>query len=106
MKGVHANGVDCSWIPLTWGRLTEDLVNLPPIDFIIASDCFYQKADFSDIMFTLAYLFEKNRGAVFWTTYQLRDCDNSLEVLLLAWDMTCREVSLLEFMAEDDPNAQ
>ena len=59
MKSVIANGVDITYIPLTWGKVTPELATLPHVDVIIASDCFYDPKDFSDIMFTLSYLFTK-----------------------------------------------
>ena len=104
LAGVRANGVEVSWVHLTWGRVTKEIVDLPPIDFIIASDCFYDEKDFEDIMFTLAFLFDKNPTAIFWTSYQLRDCDYSIERLLTKWGMVCREISVSEFAVENDPN--
>lgn len=26
---------------ITWGRFDHDLINLPPVDMVIAADCFY-----------------------------------------------------------------
>ena len=61
-----------NFIPLTWGLVNEELINLEKVDYIIGSDCFYDKKDFEDIMFTVAYLMEENHEAVFLTSYQLR----------------------------------
>ena len=28
-------------LDITWGRFNSNIMNLPPVDFILASDCFY-----------------------------------------------------------------
>ena len=39
---VEANGLcDVKVIGITWGLVTPDLMDLPPQDVILASDCFY-----------------------------------------------------------------
>ena len=41
-KSCHANDLaDVKVVPLTWGLLTPTLLQLPAVDFILGSDCFY-----------------------------------------------------------------
>ena len=36
------NMEDVQVLPLTWGTFSEELLSLPPVDYILASDCLYQ----------------------------------------------------------------
>ena len=41
-ESCHANDLtDVKVIPLTWGLVTPTLLQLPAVDFILGSDCFY-----------------------------------------------------------------
>lgn len=41
-KSCQANGLlDIPVIGITWGRFNEALLDLPPVDIILGSDCFY-----------------------------------------------------------------
>ena len=41
-ESCHANDLtDVKVIPLTWGLITPTLLQLPAVDFILGSDCFY-----------------------------------------------------------------
>lgn len=43
-KSCLTNNVsDVEITPITWGRVSQYLVNLKDVDFIIGSDCFYDK---------------------------------------------------------------
>jgi len=104
-KSCIANGLnDVNIIPLTWGKVTPELIQLKNIDFIIASDCFYDKTDFEDILFTVAFILKENPHAVFLTTYQVRDCNLSIEELLYKWQLKCIEIPLAEFNADNANN--
>ncbi|KAF2356385.1 Lysine methyltransferase, partial [Trinorchestia longiramus] len=88
------NGLDVPVVGLTWGLFTPPLLSLPPLDYVIASDCFYDPSVFEEILVTVSYLLDKNPGAYFICAYQERACDWSLEALLLKWDLRCSSVPL------------
>ncbi|XP_078427074.1 histone-arginine methyltransferase METTL23 isoform X2 [Cetorhinus maximus] len=93
---------DVSVIGLTWGQISPDLVLLPQIDIILGSDVFYEPKDFEDILTTVFYLMQKNPHVLFWTTYQERSADWSIEALLYKWNMECVHIQLETFNADEE----
>ncbi|KAM4662064.1 histone-arginine methyltransferase METTL23 [Discoglossus pictus] len=89
-------------IGLTWGYISPDLLDLPPIDIILGSDVFYEPEDFEDILVTVHFLMERNSEAQFWTTYQVRSADWSIEALLTKWGMKCTNIPLRTFNADKE----
>lgn len=91
-------GKDIDVVGLTWGILLKSTYDIAPLDYIIASDCFYDPSVFEDILVTVALLLKQsahNSGGVkFLFTYQDRSSDWSLEHLLQKWDLQCKKVSL------------
>ncbi|XP_054614681.1 histone-arginine methyltransferase METTL23-like isoform X2 [Dunckerocampus dactyliophorus] len=99
-RSCEANGLhDVVTLPLTWGEISADLVLLPPLQVILGSDLFYEPEDFEDILVTVAFLLRKNPSAQFWTTYQERSADWTIEALLRKWKMTCVNIDLESFDA-------
>ncbi|XP_034047121.1 methyltransferase-like protein 23 [Thalassophryne amazonica] len=99
-RSCKANGLnDVLVLGLTWGEISPDLVLLPKLDFILGSDVFYEPADFEDVLVTVAFLLRKNPTAQFWTTYQERSADWSIEALLRRWKLECIDVQLESFNA-------
>lgn len=100
-KSCQANGLlDIPVIGITWGRFNEALLDLPPVDIILGSDCFYDSKDFEDIIVTVSYLIKQNKDAEFWCTYQERSSNRAVDVLLLKWGLECEIVSLDSFDAD------
>ncbi|XP_072882132.1 histone-arginine methyltransferase METTL23 [Hemitrygon akajei] len=93
---------DVPVIGLTWGQISPDLVQLPQIDIILGSDVFYEPEDFEDILTTVFYLLQKNPNALFWTTYQERSADWSIEALLYKWNLKCIHIQLETFSADEE----
>ncbi|XP_045155677.1 probable methyltransferase-like protein 23 isoform X2 [Echinops telfairi] len=89
-----------SVVGLTWGHASPDLLALPPQDIILASDVFFEPEDFEPILMTVYFLMEKNPMLQFWSTYQVRSADWSLEALLYKWDMKCTHIPLETFDAD------
>ncbi|KAM3921365.1 histone-arginine methyltransferase METTL23 [Leptodactylus fuscus] len=87
-------------IGLTWGEISPDLLTLPPIDVILGSDVFYEPKDFEDVLVTVRFIMEKNPNAEFWTTYQVRSANWSIEALLHKWDLQCLNIPLKKFNAD------
>uniref|UniRef100_A0A8C3JU26 Methyltransferase-like 23 n=1 Tax=Calidris pygmaea TaxID=425635 RepID=A0A8C3JU26_9CHAR len=87
---------------LTWGRVSPELLALPPVDIILGSDVFFDPKDFEDILTTVYFLLEKNPHAQFWTTYQVRSADWSLEALLCKWKLKSILVPLRSFGADQE----
>lgn len=77
-------------IGLTWGLFLSNLDSIGPVDLILGSDCFFEPANFEDILVTVAYLLEPNIDAKFICTYQERSSDWSIEHLLAKWDLECQ----------------
>ncbi|KAM9784948.1 methyltransferase-like protein 23 isoform X2 [Syngnathus typhle] len=72
-RSCEANGLHgVVTLPLTWGEVSPQLIKLPHLDLIVASDVFYEPRDFEDILVTVAFLLRKNPKAQFWVTYQER----------------------------------
>ncbi|XP_030817845.1 methyltransferase-like protein 23 [Camarhynchus parvulus] len=87
---------------LTWGRVSPELLSLAPIDIILGSDVFFDPKDFEDILTTIYFLLEKNQHAQFWTTYQVRSADWSVEALLHKWNLKSTHVPLHSFGADKE----
>ena len=104
-KNVEQNQIDDYKImPLTWGHFDQELVELNHFDLIISSDCFYDQKDFEDILVTVSYLIDKhpNKTTVFYTSYQERCSDWSIECLLDEYNLKCEYINLHQFHADSD----
>ncbi|XP_041362862.1 methyltransferase-like protein 23 [Gigantopelta aegis] len=100
-KSCQMNGLaDVNIVGLTWGEFTPTLLELPPLDIILGSDCFFDTKDFEDIIVTVSFLLDKSPHAEFWSTYQERSADRSVEDLLLKWGLRCVHVPLSSFDAD------
>ncbi|XP_028395338.1 methyltransferase-like protein 23 [Dendronephthya gigantea] len=98
-----ANGLkNVKTTALTWGNFSKNFLELPTFDIILGSDCFYDPKDFDDILATVAYLLERNPKGEFWTSYQERSADWSIEILLKKWNLGCQLVSLQTFGGDDE----
>ncbi|XP_072207690.1 histone-arginine methyltransferase METTL23 isoform X2 [Excalfactoria chinensis] len=89
-------------IGITWGRISPQLLSLGPIDIILGSDVFFDPKDFEDILTTVSFLLEKNPHAQFWTTYQVRSADWSIEALLYKWQLKSIHIPLHSFSADKE----
>ncbi|XP_072550058.1 histone-arginine methyltransferase METTL23 [Salminus brasiliensis] len=86
-------------VGLTWGQVAPELLSLPPVDVILGSDVFYEPEDFEDVLVTVSILLKQNPCGQFWTTYQERSTDWSVETLLHKWNLQCTDVPLETFHA-------
>lgn len=93
-------------VGLTWGHLSKDILSLPPQDIILGSDVFFEPEDFESILATVYFLMQKNPKVQFWSTYQVRSADWSLEGLLYKWDMKCVHIPLESFDADKEDIAE
>ncbi|XP_062875006.1 methyltransferase-like protein 23 isoform X2 [Trichomycterus rosablanca] len=90
---------DVPVLPLTWGEISPELTALLPVDIILGSDVFYEPEDFEDVLVTVSFLLRRNPSGQFWTTYQERSTDWSIEALLHKWNLQCSHVPLDSFHA-------
>lgn len=100
LKSCRANGLQ--GIPvhgITWGRFGKQIFRLPKLDIILASDCFYDTKDFEDIIATVSFMLERNKGAQFIFTYQERSSARTIEHLLERWNLSARQIPLSDFGA-------
>ncbi|CAM2101860.1 histone-arginine methyltransferase METTL23 isoform X1 [Caretta caretta] len=95
LLGVHILG-------LTWGQISPNLLSLPEVDIILASDVFFEPEDFEDIITTVYFLMKRNPDAQFWTTYQVRSSNWSIEALLYKWKLKNVHVPLRSFNADKE----
>ncbi|XP_072024712.1 histone-arginine methyltransferase METTL23-like [Amphiura filiformis] len=101
-KSCSANGlVGVEVVGITWGRFSADVISLPAVDVVLASDCFYDTKDFEDVLATFCYLLNKNKHAQCWVTYQERSSDRSIEHLLTKFDLQCTHIPLGMFNADE-----
>ncbi|XP_051490822.1 histone-arginine methyltransferase METTL23 isoform X2 [Apus apus] len=102
-RSCGANGLPgLPVLGLTWGRLGPALLALPAVDIILGSDVFFDPKDFEDILTTVYFLLEKNPHAQFWTTYQVRSADWSIEALLCKWKLKSSHIPLHSFGADKE----
>ncbi|XP_047215202.1 probable methyltransferase-like protein 23 isoform X4 [Girardinichthys multiradiatus] len=100
-RSCEANGLqDVTVLGLSWGDVSPDLLLLPKQDIVLGSDVFYDPEDFEDVLVTFVCLLRKNPKAQFWTTYQVRSSDWSIEALLHRWKLDCVTVPLADFDAD------
>lgn len=83
---------DVAVIGITWGRVSQVLCDLQPLDVILASDCFYDTKDFEDVLMTMAFLLQNNPNAVIWVSYQNRSSERNIKYLLDKWDLSAEEL--------------
>ncbi|CAG2166548.1 unnamed protein product [Oppiella nova] len=101
-QNVDINGVKDNitgiW-PLSWGHFDQQVIEMPSFDYILSSDCFYDEKDFEDILSTVSFLIDKhdNKETIFYTTYQERNSDWSIECLLRKWSLKCDYICLDDF---------
>ncbi|ETE72480.1 Methyltransferase-like protein 23, partial [Ophiophagus hannah] len=104
-------------IGLTWGHVSPCLLSLAPVDFILGADVLFEPEgkwsllififritllNFEDVLSTVHYLMERNTHAQFWTTYQVRSANWSIEGLLYKWEMESTHVPLQSFEANKE----
>ena len=104
-QNVDINGVKDNIkaiTPLNWGQFNEQLIQMSAFDYILSSDCFYDQKDFEDILSSVSFLIDKhpNCSTVFYSTYQERNSNWSIECLLRKWHLKCSYISLDEFKAD------
>ncbi|XP_070579390.1 histone-arginine methyltransferase METTL23-like isoform X3 [Ptychodera flava] len=106
-RSCQANDLqDVDVVGITWGDFSRELFELPTLDFIVASDCFYDTKDFEDVLATVYFLLDRNPDARFLCTYQERNSDWSIEFLLNKWQLQCLHISLPSFEADSQSIAQ
>ena len=87
---------------IDWAEFTEEMFELPKIDYIIASDCFYDKSIFEDLICTVSFFLTLNPSCRFWTCYQNRSVGRTLllDTLFRRWELECDEIPLDSFDAD------
>ncbi|XP_064172008.1 methyltransferase-like protein 23 isoform X1 [Anguilla rostrata] len=101
-RTCQVNQLSVPVVGLTWGQVSSSLLLLPALDFILGSDVFYEPEDFEDILFTVAFLLRRSPHAQFWTAYQERSADWSIEALLHKWNLKCVDIPLESFEANTE----
>lgn len=78
------------------GCILENSLKKPP----------HPSPDFESNLATVYFLMQKNPKVQFWSTYQVRSADWSLEGLLYKWDMKCVHIPLESFDADKEGIAE
>lgn len=90
---------------ITWGQFTCDILSIPDasLDYIIASDCFYDMKDFEDICATVHFLLrvKAKQQCTLLVTYEERNSDWSIDCLLHKWKLRASTIPLESFEAND-----
>ncbi|KAL8564016.1 hypothetical protein ACOMHN_024696 [Nucella lapillus] len=89
-------------IPLTWGLVTPHLLQLPSLDVILGSDCFYDTKDFEDVLVTVSFLLRRSPHCQFWCSYQNRSATRSIQFYLMKWGLTASEIPASSFCGKND----
>eukprot|EP01097_Dermamoeba_algensis_P001713 TRINITY_DN1644_c0_g1_i1.p1 TRINITY_DN1644_c0_g1~~TRINITY_DN1644_c0_g1_i1.p1 ORF type:complete len:198 (+),score=31.71 TRINITY_DN1644_c0_g1_i1:418-1011(+) len=72
------------------------------LDLILGSDCFYDSADFEDILMTVSFLMRSHPDCKFITTYQNRCASRSIEHLLEKWGLIAEQTPISQFLDQFD----
>jgi hypothetical protein len=60
-------------VEFTWGTFSYEVIeNIPTPDYIFGADLLYDEDDFDGVLASVAFFFEVNPYACFYTTYQER----------------------------------
>jgi hypothetical protein len=90
--------LDVTVVGFTWGRFSSKVVQLPPPDFILGADCFYDNTEvFEDLIASVAYFIKKKPSLRFLTAYQERSAQKTIKFLLQRWNLRAREIPLETF---------
>ncbi|XP_071948176.1 histone-arginine methyltransferase METTL23-like [Antedon mediterranea] len=87
------------FVGITWGQYSLALLNLPHVDIVLASDCFYDEKDFEDVLVTVAFILNRYKNSKSWITYQERISDFDIVHLLHKWKLKCCHIPLKMFDA-------
>ena len=93
-RALELNEVRAAVLGLSWGLVSPELLQLPPLQFVLGSDVFYDEPLFEDVLRSVAFLLETSPRAEFVFSYQERSSERCLEPLLAKWDMQARQVPL------------
>ncbi|KAF0311326.1 Methyltransferase-like protein 23 [Amphibalanus amphitrite] len=99
-RALELNAVRATVLGLSWGLVSPELLQLPPLQFILGSDVFYDEPLFEEVLRSVAFLLETSPHAEFVFSYQERSSERCLEPLLVKWRMQARQVPLAEFGAD------
>ena len=99
-RALELNGVQAAVLGLSWGLVSPELLQLPPAQFVLGSDVFYDEPLFEEVLRSVAFLLEASPRAEFVFSYQERSADRCLQPLLDKWRMSARQVPLAAFGAD------
>eukprot|EP00050_Salpingoeca_kvevrii_P002160 m.187764 g.187764 ORF g.187764 m.187764 type:complete len:265 (+) comp10552_c1_seq1:224-1018(+) len=98
------NAQSCRIAALDWGRFPPSVFALPAPDFVLASDCFYDPADYDAVLATIVFLLRRKPGARCLVAYQDRSSEFELGAFADKWGLVISElVDDVELLDEDCP---
>lgn len=103
-ENLELNNVQADLLPLDWSACLDELV-LPKVDCLIGSDCFYDEADFENLLCTISLLLGNAtdpKKATFYLAHQLRSTKHSIECLIKKWKLTCRRIPFQSQSSQSD----
>nr|CCA18814.1 conserved hypothetical protein [Albugo laibachii Nc14] len=99
-------GSNASYFCLDWGLPSfSQLKGLPDgksPDILLAADCMYEPKYYDKILGTIAFFFDANPLCVCYLSYQLRDLNDSIALLLNRWEMEAIQIDRDTFWSESD----
>eukprot|EP01095_Lingulamoeba_sp_RSL-Kostka_P000501 TRINITY_DN1079_c0_g1_i1.p1 TRINITY_DN1079_c0_g1~~TRINITY_DN1079_c0_g1_i1.p1 ORF type:complete len:180 (+),score=39.77 TRINITY_DN1079_c0_g1_i1:399-938(+) len=109
---IKLNNVEenCKVLGLRWGEFSQDVIEIKKLDYVIASDCFYDNTkSFEDIIATISYFIDINPDLMFIFTYQSRSSYRSISQYFDNWNLKSFQIPLNSFYntessSSDDDN--
>lgn len=102
-ENLQLNNVQADLLAFDWGRIDESI--LPKVDCLIGSDCFYDEADFENLLCTISLLLANAtdpKKTTFYLAHQLRSTKHSIECLLKKWKLTCKRIPFQSQSSQSD----
>ncbi|EFA81417.1 hypothetical protein PPL_05403 [Heterostelium album PN500] len=88
-------------IELSYGIFSNEVLSLPPVDYLFASDLFYNNTkDYDDIFATLSYFININPNIIILLCYQIRSVQKTISHYLYKWGMIGESI-LIDFLPID-----
>jgi hypothetical protein len=79
---------------LRWGEFSCELVERTSPDILLAADCFYDPADFENILATVYFFALRKANFETYILYQERSTQRSIEQLLAKWNLHAEQLVL------------
>ncbi|GAM25194.1 hypothetical protein SAMD00019534_083690 [Acytostelium subglobosum LB1] len=92
-NGSLINKLSPRFIELSYGMFSSQAFELPSVDYLFASDLFYNNTrDYDDIFSTFAFFANKNKNINILFCYQVRSVEKTISYLMSKWNFVGEEI--------------